>query len=128
MLIRAPFPDKGLNPNQSKGRHWSATSKLRKTARYEGWVLAREAMQQGSLLDAPKLEKTKGEIAVTITFVLKKGARIDRDNGLASLKPTLDGIAEALGVDDDQFEPVVLRREKGALASFVLIQLEAACG
>lgn len=128
MLIRAPFPDKGLNPNKSKGRHWGATSKLRKAARYQGWALTREALQQGSLLDAPKLEKTKGEIAVTITFVLKKGSRIDRDNGLAALKPTLDGVAEALGVNDDQFEPVTLRREKGAVASYVVIQLEAANG
>jgi Holliday junction resolvase RusA-like endonuclease len=46
-----------------------------------------------------------GPVALTITFVQPDRRARDRDNLLAALKPSLDGLADALGVNDAQFEP-----------------------
>jgi hypothetical protein len=50
------------------------------------------------------------QYSLEIIFVLGDHARHDRDNLLASCKSLLDGVALALGVDDNDFEPVILRR------------------
>ena len=55
----------------------------------------------------------KGQIPLTITFHQPDRRARDRDNLLAAMKPTLDGLADALGVNDSQFEPVTLRRAYG---------------
>lgn len=64
-----------------------------------------------------------GPIALTITFVQPDRRARDRDNLLAALKPSLDGLADALGVNDAQFDPVVLRREFGAKPGALRIEI-----
>lgn len=64
-----------------------------------------------------------GAIALTITFVQPDRRARDRDNQLAALKPSLDGLADALGVNDAQFDPVVLRREFGSKPGAVRIEI-----
>lgn len=108
MLVTLPWPSAKLNPNRSKGLHWAATSSLRKKARADAHLLTLGAMNAGRV---PR--GATGSIALTITFVKPDRRARDRDNLLAALKPSLDGLADALGVNDAQFEPVVLRREYG---------------
>lgn len=49
--------------------------------------------------------KGDAPIALHITFYPPDKRRRDRDNAQASLKHHLDGIADALGVDDYRFRP-----------------------
>lgn len=49
-------------------------------------------------------------LPVEWTFCYPTNARRDRDNLLAACKAYQDGIADALGIDDTIFEPIVLRR------------------
>ncbi|MDR6394644.1 hypothetical protein [Herbaspirillum seropedicae] len=117
VVVTLPFPNPKLNPNRSKGLHWSATSGLRKKAHLEGYVLAKDAANRA------KWTPTGDDIALRITFEMPDRRPRDRDNLLAAMKCSLDGIAEALGVDDNQFDPVVLRRRFGRGVGAVHVEI-----
>jgi len=117
LRIELAFPNPQLNPNRNTGKHWAVATGLRKRAHHDAFVLARV------VANAARWQATKAEIAVTITFVQPDRRRRDRDNLLAALKWGLDGVAEALGVDDSQFEPVMIRRQYGSAPGKVLIDI-----
>lgn len=122
MKIILPWPDAKLNPNRSKGMHWASTTALRKSARTSAGFLAHQAMaaDRGSLRGSPDT------LPLTITFVQPDRRARDRDNLLAALKPSLDGVADALGVNDSQFDPITIRREYGPKPGSVVIEIEPA--
>jgi crossover junction endodeoxyribonuclease RusA len=95
MLITLHWPDRRLNPNSRP--HWATKAKLAKNYKEYGYVTARLAMIQD------KKYKFDGKIALDIKFYPKDKRRRDLDNCLASIKHGLDGIAQALGVDDSCF-------------------------
>ena len=49
--------------------------------------------------------------------------RGDRDNLLAASKRGLDMVAKALGVDDSQFEPILIRREFGKRPGAMIVEV-----
>jgi Holliday junction resolvase RusA-like endonuclease len=102
MIIILPLPDAALNPNRSNGRHWGVTSQIKKQTFSDAFYAVREKYPAGNPI--------AGDIALTLTFVLPDKRRHDRDNLLASCKAALDGIAKAMGIDDNQFEPITLKR------------------
>lgn len=122
LTVQLPWPSPKLNPNQSKGVHWAGTSALRKKAKNDAFWLTRGAMLQ-CLLD--RKQWPKGDVAVTVTFVQPDKRRRDRDNLLAACKPALDGVAEALGIDDSRFDPVTIRRQYGDKPGCVLVTVTA---
>jgi crossover junction endodeoxyribonuclease RusA len=88
-----PFPAKSLWPN---GRaHWAEKARAVKTARQAAWAAAlaagAKALPLGHAFD------------IAVTVHPKTRNAIDRDNCVAALKSYLDGIADALGVDDRLF-------------------------
>lgn len=121
ITFELPWPSAKLNPNQSKGMHWGATSALRKKARNDAFYLTCEALTAPK--QCPGVMSESGPIALTITFIQPDRRARDRDNLLAALKSSLDGVADALGVNDSQFEPVTIRREYGAKPGSVRIQI-----
>lgn len=124
IVVMLPFPDARLNPNRSKGVHWAATSALRKTARTSAYTLARVAA-----LGTPwyGIERRKADsVPLVITFVQPDRRHRDRDNLLAACKPALDGVADALEVNDSQFDPVIIRREYGSKPGSVRIEIGTA--
>ena len=110
-----PWPDSRLNPNRSKGTHWGGTSALRQSARTEAWALTKQAAR-GYVVPA-------GEIALTVIFVQPDKRRRDIDNLMASQKNANDGIADALGIDDQRFNPIIIRREYGSKPGCVRITI-----
>lgn len=106
IAVTLPWPSAKLNPNRSKGLHWGVT------------LLTKNAMQGHAV--------ATGTIALTITFIQPDRRARDRDNLLAALKPSLDGVADALGVNDARFDPVTLRREYGAKPGAVRIEIGGA--
>jgi crossover junction endodeoxyribonuclease RusA len=104
-----------MNPNHSKGMHWSSTSKARKDARMESCLIAKQAVK-GHVV-------TTNEIALKLVFVQPDKRRRDRDNLLAAAKPQIDGIADAMGIDDSRFEPVTISREYGAKPGHIRITI-----
>lgn len=123
MLIVLPWPDAKLNPNRSKGVHWASTSALRKKARGDAYLLTRGALAK-SLAATGKPFDSGATLPLTITFVQPDKRARDRDNLLAALKPSLDGIADSLGCNDSQFEPITIRRAYGPKPGSVVVEIE----
>ena len=117
MRVELPWPDAKLNPNRSKGANWASTSALRKKARSDAFKLTLFYCGTGTLLPAGAV------VPLTITFDQPDKRARDRDNLLAALKPSLDGIADALGVNDSQFDPITIRREYGAKPGRVIVEV-----
>lgn len=118
MKIILPWPDAKLNPNSSKGRHWSSTSALRSKAKTDAFYVTKTCMAIQSTEFAPE-----GPQSLSITFVQPDRRARDRDNLLAALKPAIDGIASALGIDDSQFDPITIRRDYGPKPGSVIVEI-----
>lgn len=97
--ITLPWPHKALWPN---GRaHFMA--RAREVKKHRGWGRA------ATLSTKPLLDASEGRVSVTIVASPKpRGPAPDKDNTLAACKAYLDGVADALGVDDRLFDPSVV--------------------
>lgn len=92
-VLSLPWPDKSLHPNARV--HWAKRAKATKIARIEAaWATK-----------AAYLRVDPGLVPMTITFFPPDNRRRDRDGMISAIKAQLDGIADALGVDDNCFRP-----------------------
>lgn len=97
-----PWPPKDLSPNARV--HWAKRSKAAKAYRAEcGW-------QVRALAQKPKFESS-GPITLDIEFMQPDRRGRDLDNMLASIKAGIDGISDALGVNDRRFVFRIRRSE-----------------
>lgn len=121
MIILLWF-DSALRPNARV--HWSAKAKAAKVARSYACRVAAVAGY-----DQRTFAGYDGRIHVWIDFYAKTRNYPDHDNALSACKAYLDGIADALGVNDKRFVPhpfvkdetikggkIVMRLTKGAEA------------
>jgi crossover junction endodeoxyribonuclease RusA len=109
-----PFPAKVLWPN-GRPAHWAEKARAVKSARKAAWAAA--------LAAGVKSLPASGRYAIAVTVYPKTRNAIDADNAVSSLKASLDGIADALGVDDRTFDtPSISFGEpvKGGLLSLTL--------
>lgn len=103
MRIILPFPDASLMPNRKNGRHWGSTKAVKDAAKNTAFWLAKEAMQSSRMPERDTYQ-------LRITFMQPDKRRRDLDNLLASIKPHIDGMCSALGIDDSRFDTVTLLR------------------
>jgi crossover junction endodeoxyribonuclease RusA len=92
-----PWPPKELSPNHKVISKAGAMAKYRKQKEYKEacWILCKAA----------KLTKPHDDrIKVTVEFYQPDRHRRDQDNMVASIKYALDGVAAAIGVDDNVFD------------------------
>lgn len=102
-LVSLPWPPKHCWPN-SRSRSWHKGWRAKKTARFAAKVLTLDALQR-------RTWPAGGTVAVAITMLppsmTLNGRRAtavpDRDNCIAACKAYLDGVADALGVNDRLF-------------------------
>ena len=91
--ISLPFPPKELSPNACL--HWAAKAKVKKAYREECFY---EAKLQ-------KVKPMRNELLkVHIVFFPPDKRKRDWDNMLAAAKSGLDGLADAIKVDDSQWQ------------------------
>ena len=117
MRIELPFPPAELNPN--KRIHRLALIGIKQRYKMQCGLLANLAMKK-SVWVPPT---TTGTVPLTITYVMPDKRKRDRDNLLAASKQALDAVAEALGIDDNQFEPITLRREFGKKPGDMIVEI-----
>ena len=98
MKIRLEWPDKNLSPNARL--HWAKVSKVKKAYRVQCWA---DTVRQGSI--APDGIPLRLEL----TFYRPTRRSYDRDNLVARMKSGLDGVCDALRIDDKRFTTVVAR-------------------
>jgi len=95
--IVLPFPAKDLWPNARP--HWAAKARLAK--KHRAWAYAATL--------AAKVPTPESRVNFIVTIHPRATRKIDADNAIAALKSSFDGIADALGVNDNTFNaPVVL--------------------
>lgn len=110
--ITLPWPHKALSPNTVQ--HWSVKAKYVKLTRTDTAWWVRSVMRF-----KPQWERVK----LTYVFHPPDNRRRDLDNLIASTKAISDGIADAIGIDDQYFVPTYKRGDpvKGGM---VIVTLE----
>lgn len=89
-----PWPGPELSPN---GRsHWSHLHRAKKAYRRSCWLAVREQL--------PRWWDDGCRVIVDLTFVRPDRRVHDKDNLVARMKAGLDGLADALGIDDQRFD------------------------
>lgn len=107
--IKLPWPPTALSPNSRL--HWAKVMKAKAAYRQQCWLMARA--QLGPSVNV--LLKGDSELALSIEFHPPQARRYDRDNLLARIKAGLDGMCDALAIDDHRFEPITVSMKKAPL-------------
>ena len=109
-VIRLSWPERDAHPNVRV--HWSRRAKANKAMRKSAFYLTKAA-------NAAVAKNC--DIPVSITFFPPDRRSRDRDNLLSNCKAYLDGIADALGVNDSRFVPTIRMAEK--IGGYVEVQI-----
>jgi crossover junction endodeoxyribonuclease RusA len=113
--IKLPFPPAGLFPNRASGKHWTSTFKIKQAYKEDCYLLTLASVRDFVIT---------GDIRVTLIYVMPDKRHRDVDNCLAASKAGLDGMADALKVDDKMFQPVTVYRIPGVKPGCLIVQLE----
>lgn len=111
LKITVAIPDRALHPN---GRaYWAKKARATRFARYRAADAATMAMLDGGYVFHEKPKWARASVQATFYSRTRKGLEADEDGLVASLKPTMDGIADAGVVENDRgftwMSPPVLR-------------------
>jgi crossover junction endodeoxyribonuclease RusA len=110
MIIHLPYPAAPLWPN--KRTHWSFVAKAKKSARL--WAFMKSQEWRG---DMP----TGEQFSIQITcYPRPRGPAPDGDNINASAKAYIDGIADALRVNDRNFTVLPPKISDDRTSTFVI--------
>lgn len=101
MTLTFPWFPKELSPNSRS--HWAVIAKHKKAYRIEWWAIGQEAKA---------IPLRDGKVHLSIDFYPPSKRHYDLDNCLASIKSGLDGLADALQVDDKRFTLTVRLHEQ----------------
>lgn len=112
MEIILSWPAKELSPNARI--HWRKKAPLKKAQRLEAWAVTHQAM-------AKTMKRPKG-LNVSLIFFPPDRRKRDLDNCIASCKSMLDGIADALGVNDNQFQ--LTCKFAGLIGGYVAVDID----
>lgn len=96
-MLEFPWPSSELSPN-ARG-HWSRLARAKKAYRTRCRALA----GAGAPLLSEALQRLPESLDVALVFVPPDRRARDLDNLLAAMKSGLDGLADALGVDDSKW-------------------------
>jgi Holliday junction resolvase RusA-like endonuclease len=115
-VIELPYPDKVLSPNSRC--HWSTKAKAAKKARRNGALAAFVAG-----FNALTFANYEHRLHFWIDIYAKTKNYPDADNMLSSLKSALDGIADALELNDRRFVPHPFVRDETHKGGKVVIRI-----
>lgn len=104
ITIELPWIDSALLPNRADGRKWQALAGPKKAARRIGYYTALQATWGLPALDVEQ------DHALEVIYNPPQRPGPDEDNLARAMKPMIDGIAKALGINDYHFNPVTRRR------------------
>lgn len=94
ITVQLPWPPAVLNPNYRS--HWAPKAKAVRMARaHTAWLVLEQSRKKPGWAKA----------AISLTFCPPNKRRRDLDNLIAASKAIFDGIADAIGLDDQHFIP-----------------------
>jgi len=114
--LTLPWPPSGLSPN-ARHSHWASLARAKKRFRDACFMTART--QGAQTFQA----KPAGKVAVHLRFVPPDRRRRDLDNVLAAMKSGLDGLADAISVDDSRFALSADMPVVGSIGGFVRVTI-----
>ena len=110
-----PWPQAKLSPNARV--HWSTLAKEKKAYRSACWLTALDQLRGW------RPEVPEGPLLVELEFVPPNRRSYDRDNLIARMKAGLDGLSDALRIDDKRFSTLTARVDAGQIGGFVRVQI-----
>lgn len=111
--ITLPWPPRALSPNVRV--HYMALARAKK--RY------RQACHLQAIAGHCRQMAPDTRLHLRLTFVPPDKRRRDLDNLIASMKAGLDGVADALGVDDSRWR-LTFALDESRVAGMVQVQIE----
>ena len=117
LVFSLPWPPRELSPNARQ--HWAKLAKAKKAYRRTCWaeVLEQRAHLRG-VVDGP--------LSLSLQFGPPDRRRYDRDNLLARMKSGIDGVCDALGIDDVRFVSVTVCDGAVTRGGAVWVRIEGA--
>ena len=116
MKVELPFPPSELFPNRMKGRAWASLYKIKGKCRETGFYLTKQEKRNWTW--------NGGNIKIKLMYVMPDKRLRDIDNCLAASKSLLDGLADALQVNDRFFKPIELNWEYGDKPGKIIVEIE----
>lgn len=120
LTLTLDWPDADLSPNARV--HHMALHRARKKAKLHAWGMTKALMPPLGI----RFGSWTGTVEVAVTWHPCTARAFDLDNALARLKGHLDGIANALGIDDSAFVFRLARGDKRKPACVVVTLTPAA--
>jgi crossover junction endodeoxyribonuclease RusA len=117
VTIELPWPPRVLFPNARP--HWAQRALAAKQCRRTAFVQTRLAGIRKGDPDLPQ------SLKVTCIFSPPDNRRRDLDGMLSASKALIDGVSDAIGIDDSRFE-IAIRRQEPVKGGLVRIELSAA--
>lgn len=115
-LIRLPWPPSKTSKNGSQG-DWRGKAKAARSYKEQcAWECVAQRVHK---LDF------NGDIPVTITYYPPDNRRVDWDNLAGRAKQGFDAVAEATGVDDGNWSPVLLQRGEKTSGGAILVDINS---
>lgn len=108
------WPPSDLSPN--KRLHWAKVANVKAKYRQACWGVTLEQI-------GAKQTNLIGPLHLTLTFVRPDRRDYDRDNLVARMKSGLDGVADALKINDKQFTTLTARVDAGQIGGFVRVRI-----
>lgn len=102
LIVRLPWPDSRLMPNRKNGKSWVSTSKIKTQQRAAAYLCTKAALSLSGD------QAWKEYIPLSLLYMPPDKRHRDLDNLHAGSKAILDGMAQALGIDDSRFRPVLV--------------------
>ncbi len=109
------WPPSDLSPNARL--HWAKLAKAKKQYRKDCETLSKEQLKKYKLKELPE------KLVLEMTFIPPNKRNYDRDNLVARMKSGIDGLADALRINDKRFNTVISTMDTDTLGGFVRIRI-----
>tara|TARA_B000000609_G_scaffold146158_1_gene128072 strand:+ start:247 stop:678 length:432 start_codon:yes stop_codon:yes gene_type:complete len=111
------WPPTDLSPNARK--HWAVVAKAKKQYRKDCYSVSKEQLKKYK----KETENIPERLVLEMTFIPPDKRSYDRDNLVARMKSGIDGLADALKINDKRFNTVISTMDQDYLGGFVRIRI-----
>ena len=109
------WPPSELSPNARL--HWAKLARAKKQYRNACFSVSKE------LLKKIRIDNIPEKLVLEMTFIPPDRRNYDRDNLVARMKAGIDGLADALKINDKRFNTVISTMDTDYLGGFVRIRI-----
>ena len=109
------WPPSDLSPN--KRLHWAQLAKAKKSYRQKCNTVSKHQLKKYKFKELPE------KLVLEMTFIPPDKRNYDRDNLVARMKSGIDGLADALRINDKRFNTVISTMDTDYLGGFVRIRI-----